>query len=522
MTGIWEQRLQNLAEGGVPWDLPTRWELAGALEALKQVLDSAAEDPGLAGASGDAARAQFTRTSLEIDDQLVYLREHVPSRLDQANEVRQQARDSAASLPQGQMDPGQQAMVRGAAAGASIIFGPVAFLAGEGAGRAINDYMASQREAAAREAVEKHSNQLDDVALDPPPPFTGGEFPPPPPPPPPPPSYDPDGGTGSTSGRSFQSYPDWDMTPGGGSSGGGNVGGGNIGGGGEIGGGGNGGGEVPTGPGPGDYGPFPTPTPTPVPGGPAPIDIGNVPPDPTPDGPVIGSPTLPGGISTMPGGGLVGGTPGGPGAGIGSGLGAGLVAGGGGALALGRMGGGGAGAGGSLFGGGTGGAGGSAKAGGGARSGGLLGKTPGGAGLGARGVGGLAAGGGAPGSTAARGAGVRGGATGLGGAGGAGGTGTAGGSAKGGARGVGVGGGSATGGSAKGGARGVGGGSAAGGGRGAASGSRGVGGMGGPGSRSERKDEAARGLGGPIAPRMEDDEEIAPRSENAQAGGRDE
>ena len=46
--------------------------------------------------------------------------------------------------------------------------------------------------------------------------------------------------------------------------------------------------------------------------------------------------------------------------------------------------------------------------------------------------------------------------------------------------------------------------------------------MGGPGSRSERKKDEAGGLAGPIAPRMEDDEQIGPRSENAQAGGRDE
>jgi hypothetical protein len=40
----------------------------------------------------------------------------------------------------------------------------------------------------------------------------------------------------------------------------------------------------------------------------------------------------------------------------------------------------------------------------------------------------------------------------------------------------------------------------------------------GAGGRSEQK---GRGLGGPIAPKIEDDEEFGPRSENAGSGGRD-
>ncbi|MEZ3158544.1 hypothetical protein AB1K56_16615 [Microbacterium sp. BWR-S6Y] len=492
MTGQWEQRLQNFAEGGVPWDVPTRTELSSGLSVLKDVLSRVASDPGVAGEAGDAATKSFSEAARQIANQIDWINGHLDSRLNEANDVRSRARDSLGSLPAGQMTGGQEALVRGAAIGATLMLGPVSFLAGEGATQAVNTYLAGQREEAARQAMERHSDEMDAVQVGNPPPFTaagdegrssedetgGSSF---------------DSGSGGRSGaRSFERYPDWNMPAGGG-------GGSSIGDGGT----GNGTGEPPTGTGPGDYGPFPTPTP--IKGMPAPIDLGSVAHDPTADGPVTGSPTLPGGVPAMPGGGLVGGTPGGPGAGIGSGLGAGLVAGGGGALALGRLGGSGAGAGGSLFSGGSAGAGGAAKAGGSAGSGGLLGKPAGGSGLGARGVGGLAAGGGtAPGSSAARGAGMR-GTSGLGGAGGAGGTGASGGSVGGGTRG--------TAGS---------GGAAAAGGRGAPGGTRGVGGMGGPGSRSERKRDGARGLGGPIAPRLEDDDEIAPRSENAQAGGRDE
>ncbi|MEV7756486.1 hypothetical protein AB0O16_02030 [Microbacterium sp. NPDC089180] len=511
MTGTWEQRLQNLAEGGVPWDMPTRFELANALESLRQVLDAASKDTGIDGDAGNAARERFATSAAEIGEHITYLREHVNGRLIDANEVRRRARDSAASLPPGEMNGNQEAMVRGAAAGASIVFGPVAFLAGEGASRAINGYMASQREEAARTAVETHSGEMDAVKLDPPPTFSsvvisGTALPPTK-------TEVPEGGYGSQQ-RSFESYPDWNVS-------GGGPGGGN--GGGEIalppgGGGGGGGGGIQ--PPPSEYGPFPN-SPGQTPGGQPPIDIGNVPPDPTPDGPISGSPTLPGGIPTAPGGGggLVG-SPGGPGAGLGSGLGAGVIAGGGGALALGRIGGG-AGApgvpGGRLFGGPAGGSVGAGGAGG-ARSGGLLGRPGAGGGLGTRGVGGLGAAGTGSANSTARGAGAR--ASGLGAAGTrAGGIGGAGGST------TGASGGRA--GAANGrpgtGAAGAGrSGAAAASGRTAGAGTRGVGGMGGPGSRSERKKDEARGLAGPIAPRMEDDEEIGPRSENAQAGGRDE
>jgi len=207
------------------------------------------------------------------------------------------------------------------------------------------------------------------------------------------------------------------------------------------------------------------------------LDLGQVPPHytpPTPDGSISGIGILPGHVS---GPGLIGGPfPGGisgGGAGLGSGLSAGLIAGGGGAAALSRL---------------SSGAGSSTTAGGRpiSGSGGLLGKSGAsatGTGLGGRsGTGSLG-----------------------GGAGGTGASGTGANAAAAGSRGAGT---SATTGGA--------GGSTAGGG---AAGSRGAGGMG-SGSRSDRRDER-RGLGGPIAPRLEDDEETGPRSENAAAGSRD-
>ncbi|WP_279365889.1 hypothetical protein [Microbacterium testaceum] len=206
------------------------------------------------------------------------------------------------------------------------------------------------------------------------------------------------------------------------------------------------------------------------------IDLGQVPSHytpPTPDGSISGIGTLPGHVS---GSGLIGGPfPGGisgGGAGLGSGLSAGLIAGGGGAAALSRLS--------SGMGSGTAAAGRTISG-----SGGLLGKSGApatGAGLGGRsGTGSL--GGGATGGTGTPGTGANAAAAGSRGATTPTGTGGAGGGTAG------------------------------------AAGSRGAGGMG-SGSRSDRRDER-RGLGGPIAPRLEDDEETGPRSENAAAGSRD-
>ncbi len=469
MTGPNEQRLIDFADTGSAWDMPGNLPLVTGLQSLKQVLQKVAENPGVMGQTGTAASTLFGATAVEVQEQITWVQVNAAIVISQANSVRERARESLANLPQGSMTEGQAAAVRGATVGATLVLGPVAFLAGEGAAAAINGYLSNQREEAAARAMSAHAAEMDKITLEAPPEFQVDRSKQPV-------SGDPttdgttwNGGGGGGSGRSgtptFQPAPvggPSGYTPGGG---GGDFVGSDPSGGDE---------------GRSDYGPFHIDVPQANLGPRPPIDLGSIPPTPTPDGPLNGSPTLPGVIPAAPGS---GGLSGGAGAGLGSGLTAGLVAGGGGAAALANLARGAGTPGGSLFGGGT------ATSGTAARSGGLLGKTaPGGSGLGARGVGGLAGGGTAGGSTsgssAARGAGMR--AGGLAGAGGTGGTGAAGG---------------ATG--------------AAGG------GSRGVGGMGGPGSRSDRRNEAARGLGGPIAPRMEDDEEIGPRSENAQAGGRD-
>lgn len=457
MTGPYEQGLINIADGGAPFDVPIVRNLVAKLVELRDVVGAAAQQPGIEGDSADAASAKFLAARTTIGEQIVYLEKTLQTALETANGVRDDARERLANLPAGQLTSGQESLVRTAAVGTTLILGPLALLAGEGAVQAFNGQLSQQREAQAKRDFESVSGTLQGLNPPSPPPAefqvikpkrfveegtpsTTGGF--------------PSGGGPRPGTRPAESTNDSPTF-------------------------------VPRGFDPADpVHTAPTPEhliPRPdAPRGPG-IDLGQVPPHytpPTPDGSISGIGTLPGHISgpgsiggSFPGGGISGG-----GAGLGSGLSAGLIAGGGGAAALSRL---------------SSGRGASTAAAGRpiSGSGGLLGKSGAsatGAGLGARsGTGSLV--GGATGGTGTSGTGANAAAAGSRGAGTSASTGGAGGTAAGGTAG--------------------------------AAGSRGAGGMG-SGSRSDRRDER-RGLGGPIAPRLEDDDETAPRSENAAAGSRD-
>ncbi|MFG6503478.1 hypothetical protein [Microbacterium sp. P05] len=449
MTGPWEQSLINFAESE-EWELTSEEQLITKLARLRFVMDKVAGEPGLTGESGMTATETFSEASGRITDIIIYLEEQLSHHVASANAERSRAQGALAQLSGGSLTPEQEAMVRGAAVGATIVFGPLSILAGEGAVGALNAHLGAQREADARDTVELISTNLNATPVPTPPRFPKpGETPGP---------EDNlfdsepgfEGGSGGGTNRpGFQDYPNFDVRP----------------------------------TGPSDSGVLITPNPTdstptgPLPPGPrGPIvDIGHFPPGPetvtpTPDGPIDGGySTLPGTVNG-PSSGIGGGSAIGGGSSAGGGLGVGLAAGAGGAAALARAGKLGAGGiGGSKLAGGAGGklGGGTVGAGRGAGlSGGLLGKSAGpagGAGTAAAGTrGGMMGGGGGSGAPAAGGGGRGGGkAGGLGGAGGAGGR-----------------------------------------------------------SRDDKKNQG-RGLGGPIAPHLDDDEDFGPRSENAGAGGRE-
>ncbi|MDQ1112122.1 hypothetical protein QE418_001570 [Microbacterium testaceum] len=458
MTGPYERALTNLAEAGDPFDVPASVNLVEKLATLRDAVAAAADLPGIEGDAAGAAEKMFRAGAKTIGEQMAYLEGTLADALNQANGLRQAAREKLAALPDEALSPGQEFAVRGAAVGTTLLLGPISLIAGEGAVQALNGFLAQRREEQAKADFTSISQTMNSMAPPAPPvaSFTAGprEFTEEDP---------PSDATRSSEGTDSR----WQT-------GGGGGGGQSI--------------PVPRNPDPDEGYPLPTPIPPhliPEPGtshdgGPG-LDLSLVPPHytpPTPDGSISGIGTLPGHISgpgsiggSFPGGGISGG-----GAGLGSGLSAGLIAGGGGAAALSRL---------------SSGRGASTAAAGRpiSGSGGLLGKSGAsttGAGLGARsGTGSLV--GGATGGTGTSGTGANAAAAGSRGAGTSASTGGAGGTAAGGTAG--------------------------------AAGSRGAGGMG-SGSRSDRRDER-RGLGGPIAPRLEDDDETAPRSENAAAGSRD-
>jgi len=467
VTGRYEQALINLAEGGAPFDVPATRDLVEKLSSLRKVVSGAAQLPGIEGEAAEAAKAKFAAAAETIGQQIAYLEGSLDEALRLANGQRDAAREKLSALPAGSLSGGQETVVRSAAVGTTLFLGPISLLAGEGAVEAFNAYLAQQRERQAEGDFTTISQTLNGMS----------------PPTPPPAALSRD------DGRAVELEDDA-ADPGANNPGERPFGGGNRDGNASF--------PVPRGPAPSDGVEVPVsppahllPSPT-TPRGPG-IDLGQVPPHytpPTPDGSISGIGTLPGHVS---GPGLIGGSfPGGisgGGAGLGSGLSAGLIAGGGGAAALSRL---------------SSGAGSSTAAAGRpiSGSGGLLGKSGAaatGTGLGGRaGTGSL---GGGAGGTGASGTGANAASTGSRGAGT---SGTGANAAAAGSRG-------ATTSTAAGG---PGGGTAG----GAAQG-RGAGGVGSS-SRSDRRDER-RGLGGPIAPRLEDDEETGPRSENAAAGSRD-
>ncbi|WP_156371578.1 hypothetical protein [Microbacterium sp. Leaf203] len=458
MTGQYERALANLADAGEPFGVPESANLVEKLATLRDVVAGAADLPGIEGDAADAAEKMFRAGAETIGRQIAYLEATLTNALKEANGLRQAAREKLAALPDGALSSGQELAVRGAAVGTTLFLGPISLLAGEGAVQAFNGILAQRREAQAQADFTTISQTMNGMAPPAPPAATFSE-----------------GGKEFSEGQREAETPPSST----GTSSPGRVGGLGSGDASPV--------PVPRNPDSIDGSPLPAPIPPhliPDPGtshsdDPG-IDLGQVPPHytpPTPDGSISGIGTLPGHVS---GPGLIGGPfPGGisgGGAGLGSGLSAGLIAGGGGAAALSRL---------------SSGAGSSTAAAGRpiSGSGGLLGKSGAsatGTGLGGRsGTGSLG-----------------------GGAGGTGASGTGANAAAAGSRGAGT---SATTGGA--------GGGTAGGGTAGAAGSRGAGGMG-SGSRSDRRDER-RGLGGPIAPRLEDDEETGPRSENAAAGSRD-
>jgi len=160
----WEDRLRKLAEGK-PWDLPHVEQTKASLEQLQTILKKVASDTGLTGSTGmeasltlDEARAQ---TQILID----YLAEDLPQAIEEANEIQASAQTELANLGAGSLSSEQPALIRGAEAGATVVVGPVAVVVGEGAIAAANAFFGNKREEEAKAAVNVVATKLNSARM---------------------------------------------------------------------------------------------------------------------------------------------------------------------------------------------------------------------------------------------------------------------------------------------------------------------------------------------------------------------
>lgn len=196
MTGKWEQRLQRLA-GGEDWAMPAADALSSAIASITPKLTSSASEPGITGKSGDAASESFL-ASVAVAAQLKSALDLVTGGISTANNALANARDALAALPPGDTGSALAAMIGSTAPGTVIFLGAFSVVASPLAAGAANLWLSGQREAAAQQAVQTVSGQLDPPSnpLDLPP---GGGW-----------GYQgSDNGTQpTTSGPSYPQYPD--------------------------------------------------------------------------------------------------------------------------------------------------------------------------------------------------------------------------------------------------------------------------------------------------------------------------
>jgi len=163
MTGEWEQRLRSIAYGQ-QFSMPAASDVIDAMDELTPLLNKAAADPGITGATGMAAAESMSSASARaaaVSSTTKKLHEAVAK----ANDVRSQAQTDLGALGSGQMNGWQEAIVRGAAIGATIAFPGFSVIAGDGAVGLVNWFLGNQREDDAKKAVAKASDALDAIAV---------------------------------------------------------------------------------------------------------------------------------------------------------------------------------------------------------------------------------------------------------------------------------------------------------------------------------------------------------------------
>ncbi|QAY59234.1 hypothetical protein ET475_03985 [Microbacterium protaetiae] len=164
MTGKWEQRLRDIAVGGRDWKLPAAGQLTQTLTDLRSVLKKAAADPGVSGKTGLAA-SESLEDAAKRADSIVETTTALQKAVDKANGVRTQAGTDLSQLPSGTMSAALEAKVRAAKPGDVIDTGYACVLVNENTLANMQNYYAATRETAAKAAVQRATQDYDDIAV---------------------------------------------------------------------------------------------------------------------------------------------------------------------------------------------------------------------------------------------------------------------------------------------------------------------------------------------------------------------
>ena len=121
-----EDRLRNLAEGK-PWELVASAQMLSSFRQLETLLRRLEGDTGFAGESDVSAAESFAAARKNMTALIDYL-ERTDRLIERSNGYREQAQAALANLGNGGLTDEQTAMVRGAAAGSTLVFGPVSIL----------------------------------------------------------------------------------------------------------------------------------------------------------------------------------------------------------------------------------------------------------------------------------------------------------------------------------------------------------------------------------------------------------
>ena len=159
----WESELRRLASGEADITLPNAREIAAALNEINTALGGATND-GLQGTAAEAAVTAFgedARDALILKDDVTRIMTAVDGANAQRQATAQRYVDDLDSGFPDKLEWWQEGLLRAATIGSTWTLGPFSFVVSEGVVGTVNDLLASQRSARAREGVQAVSAAMD-------------------------------------------------------------------------------------------------------------------------------------------------------------------------------------------------------------------------------------------------------------------------------------------------------------------------------------------------------------------------